>query len=72
MQKNILQSIDHVAVWPVISFVIFFLFFIILLWHVLTVDRSYIQYMKHLPEGDGTKEQRSMEPKPTPNEPQDT
>lgn len=70
MQKNILQSIDHVAIWPVISFVIFFLFFIVLLWYVFTVDKSYIQYMKHLPEGDGTNGRSSVEPKANQNETQ--
>lgn len=54
MYKNILQSIDHVAIWPIISFVIFFLFFLILLWYVLTVDKSLIHYMKGLPSDDGT------------------
>ena len=54
MYKNILQSIDHVAIWPIISFVIFFLFFLILLWYVLTVDKSFIHYMKGLPSDDGT------------------
>lgn len=63
MQKNILQSIEHVAIWPVISFVIFFLFFIMLLWYVFTVDKRYIQYMKHLPGGDERNEQTSNEPK---------
>lgn len=63
MHKNILQSIDHVEIWPVISFVIFFLFFILLLWHVLTTDKRHIHYMKHLPGIDGTKEHASLEPK---------
>jgi hypothetical protein len=54
MYKNILQSIDNVAIWPVISFVIFFLFFLILLWYVITVDKSFIHYMKGLPVEDGT------------------
>lgn len=54
MHKNILQSIENVAIWPVISFVIFFLFFIILLWYVITVDKSFIHYMKELPADDGT------------------
>lgn len=53
MTKNILQSIDNVAIWPVISFVIFFLFFIILLWYVITVDKSFIHYMKELPVEEG-------------------
>ena len=54
MHKNILQSIDNVAIWPVISFVIFLLFFLVLLWYVITVDKSFIRYMKDLPSHDGT------------------
>ena len=57
MYKNVLQSIDDIQVWPVISFVIFFLFFICLLWWVFTTDRHHIDTMKHLPfdepEGEG-------------------
>jgi cytochrome c oxidase cbb3-type subunit 4 len=49
MYKNVLQAIDNVAIWPVISFVIFFLFFIVLLWWVFTVDRKFIDRMKSLP-----------------------
>jgi cytochrome c oxidase cbb3-type subunit IV len=49
MYKNVLQSIDNVAIWPVISFVIFFLFFICLLWWVFTTDKKFIDKMKSLP-----------------------
>lgn len=49
MYKEILQGIDHVAIWPVISFVIFFLFFIVLIWWAFTADRSYVQDMSELP-----------------------
>jgi len=49
MYKNILQSIDHIAIWPVISFVIFFLFFICLLWWVFTADKKFITKMSQLP-----------------------
>lgn len=49
MYKNVLQSIDNIAIWPVISFVIFFLFFICLLWWVFTTDRKFIDTMKALP-----------------------
>jgi cytochrome c oxidase cbb3-type subunit IV len=49
MYKNILQSIDNVAVWPVISFVIFFVFFICLLWWAYTADKQFITKMKQLP-----------------------
>lgn len=49
MYKNVLQSIDNIAIWPVISFVIFFLFFICLLWWVFTTDKKFIDKMKSMP-----------------------
>lgn len=49
MYKNVLQNIDNIAIWPVISFVIFFLFFLCLLWWVFTTDRKFINKMKSLP-----------------------
>lgn len=53
MYKNVLQSIEHIAIWPVISFVIFFLFFICLLWWVFSVDKNFIRKMSEMPmEGD--------------------
>lgn len=54
MYKNILQSIDNVAIWPVISFVIFFIFFICLLWHVFTTDKKFISEMEKMPLEDNT------------------
>ena len=49
MYNNVLQNIDNIAIWPVISFVIFFLFFLCLLWWVFTTDRKFIDKMKSLP-----------------------
>jgi cytochrome c oxidase cbb3-type subunit 4 len=49
MYKNVLQHIDNVAIWPIISFIIFFLFFIGLLWWVFTADKKMIQKMSELP-----------------------
>jgi hypothetical protein len=54
MYKEILQSIDNVQVWPVISFVIFFLFFLILLWWTFTADRNFINEMSEKPLNDGS------------------
>ena len=53
MYKNVLQGIDNIAIWPVISFVIFFAFFIGLLWWVCTRDKSFIQKMKSMPLNEG-------------------
>ena len=49
MYKNVLQSIDNIAIWPVISFVIFFFFFICLLWWVFSTKQTFIDKMKSLP-----------------------
>ena len=49
MEKNVLQHIDHIATWPVISFVIFFLFFVCLLWLAFSADKKYIKKMSELP-----------------------
>ena len=49
MYKNVLQSIENIEIWPVISFVIFFLFFLCLVAWVLTVDKKFIQKMSDLP-----------------------
>ena len=59
MYKNVLQSIDNIAIWPVISFVIFFLFFICLLWWVFTTDKKFIQAMKSMPLDNATAQKES-------------
>jgi cytochrome c oxidase cbb3-type subunit IV len=53
MYKNILQSIDNIEIWPVISFVIFFLFFLCLLWWVFSADKKLIKEIESLPLEDG-------------------
>jgi cytochrome c oxidase cbb3-type subunit IV len=59
MYKNVLQSIDNIAIWPVISFVIFFLFFICLLWWVFTTDSGFIEKMEGLPIDNSVQENDS-------------
>ncbi|MFZ9504304.1 MAG: cbb3-type cytochrome c oxidase subunit 3 [Cyclobacteriaceae bacterium] len=49
MYKEILQEIDNVAIWPIISFIIFFFFFLGLIWWVLRADCSYVREMSELP-----------------------
>ena len=57
MYKNVLQSIDNIAIWPIISFVIFFLFFLCLLWWVATVDKKLIKRMSDLPLDSESREE---------------
>ena len=56
MYKIILQSIDNIAIWPIISLSIFFSFFVLLLWWVFTVDKSFIKKMENLPLSDSDSE----------------
>jgi hypothetical protein len=49
MYKNVLQSIENIEIWPVISFLIFFIFFLCLLLWVFTTDKQFIERMKSMP-----------------------
>ena len=49
MYKEVLQSITGIAIYPLISFVIFFLLFVALLVYVLVVNRQHITAMSMLP-----------------------
>ncbi|MBX2965808.1 MAG: cytochrome C oxidase Cbb3 [Cyclobacteriaceae bacterium] len=49
MYKSVLQGIDNIAIWPIISLTIFFIFFVLLLWWVFTVDKKFIKQMENLP-----------------------
>jgi len=55
MYKEVLRSIDNIAIWPVISFVIFFIFFLCLLWWAFTVDKKFISRMSSMPMDDDMK-----------------
>lgn len=62
MYKNVLQQIDNIAIWPIISLIIFFSFFIILLGYVFTADKGFVRYMKQLPL-EGKDDTQSVNPK---------
>ena len=49
MKQEILQSIQGVSVYPIISLVVFVLFFVIILVWMLRVDKNYIKKMENLP-----------------------
>lgn len=46
---NYLQSISGVAIYPLISLLIFFLFFTLLTIWVIKVDKEYISMLENLP-----------------------
>lgn len=49
MYKEILQSIEGISVYPIISLIVFILFFAIMLVWLLKVDKNYIKKMENLP-----------------------
>lgn len=61
MYKEVLNGIENIAIWPVISFVIFFLFFIGLLWWVITVDKKFIARMSNMPISDDQEPSQTSE-----------
>jgi len=54
MYKDVLRTIENVQIWPLISLIIFFLFFIGVVIYLLKMDKNFIKKMKELPMDDGT------------------
>ncbi|PRY12026.1 hypothetical protein CLV24_109151 [Pontibacter ummariensis] len=51
MYKNVLQAIDGIEIYPLISFGIFFLFFLGLLVYVFLLDKKHVEVMSQVPCG---------------------
>lgn len=49
MYKDILQSIEGISVYPIISLIVFVLFFSVILIWMIKVDKKYINKMENLP-----------------------
>lgn len=47
--KGPLESIDGVGIYPLISLLIFFIFFVALFWWVITAKKEYINKVSNLP-----------------------
>jgi hypothetical protein len=47
--KHTMETIDGIAIFPIISFVIFFSFFVGLLIWVMRTDKSYLNHVESLP-----------------------
>lgn len=50
--KQYLETIDGIELYPIISLLIFFSFFVILFWWVFTAKKDYIQKMSDIPLTD--------------------
>jgi preprotein translocase subunit YajC len=49
MIRNYLQSIEGVEIYPLISLVVFVLFFVIMFIWMFRIDKNYIKEMEELP-----------------------
>jgi hypothetical protein len=49
MYKEILQSIEGVSIYPIISLIVFVLFFTAIIIWMIRVDKNYIKKMENLP-----------------------
>lgn len=54
MFKHYFEGAEHIAVGPVISLIIFFVFFIVLLYWVFKADKGFIKKMGDMPLHDST------------------
>lgn len=52
MFKHYFEGAENIAIGPIISLVIFFVFFIGLLYWVFKVDKSFIKKMEDMPLND--------------------
>lgn len=49
MFKHYFEQIHGIEIWPIISLIIFFTFFLGLIWWVIKVDKGYLKKMENLP-----------------------
>jgi cytochrome c oxidase cbb3-type subunit 4 len=47
--KQHMASISGIEIYPIISFIIFFLFFLVATWLILKADKEHISKMSDLP-----------------------
>ena len=52
--RNYLQTIDGVAIYPLIGLLIFAGIFVGLVWYLVRMDKKTVQKISHLPLEDGT------------------
>lgn len=49
MFKYYFEQVENVAVWPIISLTIFFIFFVGLIIYVFKINKGYLKHMAKLP-----------------------
>lgn len=56
MFKHYFEQVHNVAIWPIISLSIFFIFFVGLMIYVWRIKKSYASHMGELPLADDSQE----------------
>lgn len=59
--KNHMESIEGIATYPMISLLIFFVFFTVLFWWVFTAKKEYIKEVSNLPLEDNNQKNSTYE-----------
>lgn len=49
MFRDVLQAIEGIEIYPIISMIIFLLFFILIVIWAIKLDKKVVKNMKHLP-----------------------
>ncbi|HWA06851.1 MAG TPA: cbb3-type cytochrome c oxidase subunit 3 [Ignavibacteria bacterium] len=52
MYKQVLQSITGIEIYPVIALIMFFLFFLLIVGWIFTLNKKYISRMENIPLDD--------------------
>ncbi len=52
--KGNLENIDGIQIYPMISLLIFFIFFVVLFWWVATANKAHIEEVSNFPLNDDT------------------
>lgn len=61
MYKELLRSIEDIEIYPIISLVMFVLFFAGMFIWIFQVDKSYVDQMKNMPFNDEPQKKSSHE-----------
>ena len=60
MEKEVLRSITGIEIFPVISLIIFIVFFLLVLGWILTLNKKYITEMENIPLEDNNTANRHI------------
>jgi hypothetical protein len=57
--KSHMESITGIEIYPLISLSIFFVFFVLLFWWVLTAKKEYIETVSNIPLDNNLNQEKS-------------